>query len=385
MQIMAPEADMKTFFRTHKWIRVLAWAALAAAAAALALVLFVALWPPFSGRISRPDRVIYTARAINYDGEHFFNAESPASGSWSDPGASLTSGRGTAPQGELPAGSPDFSAATEDGLSFTWLGHSTTLVQMEGLNILFDPVLSTLVSPVSFLGPRRFGAPPVTAQELPEIDAVIISHDHYDHLDMETIKAIDGKVKLYIVPLGIENDLRRWGVDGAKIRALAWWEELDLGGVTVVCAPARHSSGRNVIDENRTLWASWALLGEHFQVYESGSTGFGQHFQEIHNRYGDFDLALMECGQYSADNHDIQMIPEEAVEAAEILGADAAVPIHWGVFALSDHAWDDPPRRFTLRAGETGLTALTPLPGETVNWEDALLSQAGQYQSHWWE
>ena len=373
---------IKSFFKNHKGARIAGRIVLIAALAAAALALFIALYPPFSAHISRPDRNIYTARSINYEGNRFFNQEITALHTQgTDPYAGRSTGKGTAPVEPLPAVAPALlDDPGEDDLTVTWLGHSTVLLQMSGLNILFDPVLSERVSPVSFAGPRRFAPPALTAEELPAIDLVIITHDHYDHLDMDTIQAIDGKVERYIVPFGIENDLRRWGVAGDKITALGWWEETETGSLTVTCAPARHYSGRNITDKNRTLWASWVLTNGAHKVFVSGDTGMGSHFEEIHNRFGDFDLALLDCGQYSTDWAQVHMFPEEAVDAALTLGAKAAIPIHWGAFVLSGHSWDDPVQRFALRAEETGLTALTPRPGETVNWQNAPFSF-----SRWWQ
>ena len=371
---------VKSFFKNHTWARVTGRVVLIAALSAAALALFIGLYPPFSARISRPDRNIYTSRSVNYEGNRFFNGEITAMRTQgTDPGAGLSTGKGTAPTEPLPAVAPALlSDPGEDSLTVTWLGHSTVLLQMSGLNILFDPMLSERASPVSFAGPRRFAPPAMTAEALPSIDAVIITHDHYDHLDMDTIQAIDGKVSRYIVPFGIENDLRRWGVAGDKITALGWWEETEIDSLTVACTPARHYSGRNITDKNRTLWASWALINDAHKVFVSGGTGMGGHFEAIHNRFGDFDLALLDCGQYSADQAQVYMFPEEAVDAALTLGAKAAMPIHWGAFALSGHSWDDPVQRFALRAEETGLAALTPRLGETVNWAD------GPFSPSWW-
>ncbi len=372
---------MKKFFAERRWARVTGWILLVLALITLAVSLFINLWPPFSARISRPDRNVYYSRAVNYEGNRFFNQGTLTMVTDAeDPYASRSTGKGETPEGELPAVTPSPLAEPGEGdLTVTWLGHSTTLIQMSGMNILIDPVLTDLVSPVSFTGSRRYSPLPVTAEDLPHIDLVLISHDHYDHLDMGTIQAIDGKVDRYIVPFGIENDLRRWGVDNEKLTALGWWEDATVGSLTVACAPARHYSGRNITDKNRTLWASWALMNGTYKVYESGDSGTGPHFEEIHNRWGDFDLALMDCAQYNTRWHDVHMFPEEAVDAALALGAKAAMPIHWGAFVLSDHAWDDPPERFTQYAEEQGLEVLTPRLGETFNWDDR-----AEREVRWW-
>lgn len=342
--------------------------------------LFVNLLPSFGGRADAADREEYARRAENYSDGQFHNT-----GTFSlftnatDPYADRASAGSETPLKELPSKKPDFSDADPDGLSLTWFGHSTVLLQMEGKTLLFDPVLSEIASPVSFVGSRRFGKPAATAEELPAIDLVVLSHDHYDHLDYGTILAVDPKVKAYAVPLGVENHLERWGVDPNKIHTFAWWEEAEIEGIRIACLPSRHYSGRGLSDRNRTLWASWALLGGRFKVFESGDSGYGEHFRDIAEKYGAFDLALMDCAQYSTRWHEVHMFPEEAVQAAAELCAGCAVPIRFGAFSLSDHAWFDPPERFTRRAEEIGLAFMTPLLGETVSLADSF-----EHQTKWW-
>lgn len=156
----------------------------------------------------------------------------------------------------------------------TWLGHSSLLIQMHGMNILIDPIFSQRSSPISFMGPKRFSEPPLTIEELPEIDIVIISHDHYDHLDMKSIKELDSKVDKYIVPLGVNKHLERWNIDKSKIKDMAWWEEIEINGLTIDCNPARHFSNRRGFNIDSTLYASWVLKDENYQIYESGDGGF---------------------------------------------------------------------------------------------------------------
>ncbi len=373
------------YLKTHRWARILLWVLLGLLIFLIVLfsaaLLFVFLYPPFGAGASSEAKAEYARRASNYyDGEFHNIGDFTLMTEADDPYKDRASGKGEIPSGKLPVEAPSFlEQPSKDQLTFTWLGHSTTLLQMQGMNILFDPVLSEISSPVSFAGPERFSDLPIQAEELGEIDLVIISHDHYDHLDTPTIQKIDGKVKKYIVPLGVENHLISWGVSAEKIVTLAWWEEVEVEGLTVACTPSRHYSGRKIVDANATLWASWVLKNESYKVFESGDTGYGDHFAEIFEKYGGFDLALMDCAQYSTAWHDVHMFPEEAVSAAKILQAKVSVPIHWGAFSLSDHAWDDPAERFTLRGEEEGLTVVTPRLGATVVWGDL-----EPHMERWW-
>lgn len=240
---------------------------------------------------------------------------------------------------------------------------------MHGMNILIDPVFSERTSPVSFIGPKRFSKLPVEIDDLPELDVVVISHDHYDHLDMDSIKALDKKAKSFAVPLGVENHLKRWGVSSDKITELAWWEETEINGLTIACTPSRHFSGRRIIDADETLWASWVFKDDHYKIFESGDSGYGGHFEEIHNRYGDFDLVMIDCAQYNPQWHYVHMYPEEA-----------AMPIHWGAYVLSSHPWDAPPERFTAAAEELGMTVVTPHLGETMDPDSP-----ENYGERWWK
>lgn len=348
---------------------------------ALAAALFLLLNPVFGANSSAEDRVRYAERAGNFVSGEFVNTDETSFGSgFIDAYSERSSGKSPTPQQELPVLKPSpLESPSEDELTVTWLGHSTTLVQMSSLNILFDPVLSMLCSPVSFAGTRRYSKPPLTPEELPALDVVIITHEHYDHLDYDTIMSIKDKTERFVVPLGMENDLISWGVPEEKITSLAWWEETKLGSLTITCTSANHYSGRLLIDSQDTLWSSWVLKNHKYSIYESGDTGYGAHFKEIGERYGRFDLVMTDCAQYNMRWHNVHMFPEEAVKAAMELGTDTVMPIHWGAYSLSDHAWDDPAQRFTLAAEENGLEVITPMLGQTFSWENR-----GDYQNRWW-
>lgn len=370
---------MAEFYKKYKVVRVLVKLLIVIAIIALAVFLFLRLNPAFGGRASKSDRADYTKRAENYSGGQFVYPEK-----YELPGLSediRVSEKETVPEADLPLEIPDFSEdPAVDEFNVTWFGHSVLFLQMHGMNIMIDPVFSERTSPVSFVGPERYNKLPLQIGELPHIDMVIISHDHYDHLDMNSIKELDSKTDRYIVPLGVENHLERWGVDPNKIYNMAWWEEIDVNGLTVCCTPARHFSNRSIDDSGKTLFASWVFRDDYHQIYESGDSGFGGHFEAIHERYGDFDFVMTDCAQYNIKWHNVHMFPEEAANACEILGAKVVMPIHWGAFVLSSHAWDDPPERFTAAAEEKDIEVVTPKQGETMR-----LDSYEDYQERWWK
>lgn len=363
----------------NKAVKILIGLLIVFAVIVIAAVLFLKLNPAFGGRASKEDKADYAERADNYADEWFSYPEE-----WELDGVSEDkpiSQKDTKPQEELPIKSPDFDDKPDiEEVNVTWFGHSNLLVQMHGMNILIDPVFSERTSPVSFIGPKRFSELPLEIDELPHIDIAVISHDHYDHLDMDSVKALDEKTDRFIVPLGVENHLERWGISADKVTNMAWWEETQINGLTVACTPARHASGRGLDRLAPTLYASWVFEDEYHRIFESGDTGYGGHFGEIHKRYGDFDLVMMDCAQFNMKWHYIHMFPEESAEAAQTLGAKTAMPIHWGAFVLSSHAWDDPPERFTSAAESNGMTVVTPQIGETMR-----LEKPEDYQDRWWK
>ena len=358
----------------------------------IAAVLFVLAVPVYAvlflpgvgGKPSKSDREDYARRAANYDGKSFRNEDDVRlMTDDSSAGGNHASTKGARPKTALPLAEPSFSAAPSDGeFTVTWFGHSSVLVQVAGKNILIDPVFSEKLSPVSWIGVKRFTKCPVTVDSLPQIDVMIISHDHYDHLDYSVMKAISPKVRRVIVPLGVEAHLRKWKFDMAKVENLAWWEEsAGDDGVTVACTPAQHFSGRWLTGRNGTLWASWVIRAGGRQVFYNGDSGFSTHYGKIREKYGDSDFALMECGQYSTRWARIHSFPEEGADAMAAVGAKLAMPVHWGAFVLSDHAWDDSVERFVSHAEETGLRFITPKIGETV---DLTKDDLSMFRQKWW-
>lgn len=273
----------------------------------------------------------------------------------------------------------DAFQAPKEGLHVTWMGHSTVLIEMEGYRILADPVFSERISPVPFLGPKRFpGGLPITLDKLPKLDAVLISHDHYDHLDYASILALKDKTSVFMVPLGVGAHLRKWGVAGEKIMELDWWEERKLGSLTLAATPARHFSGRGLFDRNKTLWAAWAVLGDSYRVFFGGDSGYFSGFRAIGEKYGPFDVTMLESGAYSEYWPDIHMMPEETVQAHRDLRGDVLLPIHWARFNLSLHSWTEPIERLLQEAEVKGVRVATPEMGQTVTARAPLPREA------WW-
>lgn len=271
-----------------------------------------------------------------------------------------------------------FSAS--DNPQVTWFGHSAFLLEIEGHRLLFDPMLGNRPSPVSWVGTKRYSTNlPIQPEDFPALDAIIISHDHYDHLDYNSIRRLKDKTKRFIVPLGVRRRLIQLGVPSEQITEHNWWDELSFKGLTLACTPARHFSGRGLFDRNSTLWCSWVIAGQHTKVFFSGDSGYGPHFKEIGSKYGPFDLTLMECGQYDERWSNIHMMPEETVQAHLDVGGKLLIPIHWAAFTLAYHAWNEPVERITKAAHALNVKIATPKIGEKV------VLHTEHYPTHpWW-
>jgi len=259
-----------------------------------------------------------------------------------------------------------FQTLPESGLRITWLGHSTSLVEIDGHRVLTDPVWGSRASPVNWLGAQRWYEPPIALADLPPIDAVLISHDHYDHLDHRTIRALNARAVTFIVPLGVGAHLEYWGVPAFRIVELDWWEHIQVGELEITSTPARHASARGLFDKDLTLWSGYALRGTKHRVYFSGDTGMQASFAEIGARLGPFDATLIETGEYNANWPDWHIGPEQAVEAHRLVRGQVMIPIHWGLFNLAPHTWTEPVERAATAADRTGVILATPRPGESV-------------------
>lgn len=287
------------------------------------------------------------------------------------------------PEKEPPVQKMDVDEVTNyrRGTRLIWFGHSAFLLQMNGKNILIDPMFGSVCAPHPWLGSKRFyNELPMTIAQLPRIDAVIISHDHYDHLDYGSIKELQSKVDSYFVPLGVGVHLEAWGVESTRIKEMDWWQENTFQDLRVVCTPAQHFSGRKLSNGQSTLWSSWVIQSDSTKLYFSGDSGYGPHFKQIGKTYGPFDFAMMECGQYNKLWPDIHMFPEETVQAGVDVQAKNLMPIHWGAFQLALHSWTDPIERVTKKAQVMRIPLVTPEIGEPI-----VVDELPKHYSPWWE
>ena len=286
----------------------------------------------------------------------------------------------TVPRAPIPVQPLDAAtlAAAPDASLFR-LGHSTLLLKLAGEFWLTDPVFSERASPVQWAGPKRFHAPPISIADLPPIKGVILSHDHYDHLDHAAVRELAPKVEMFIAPLGVGDRLVAWGVPAAKVRQLDWWQQTSHAGVRLVATPAQHFSGRGLSDGNSTLWASWVILAGDLRVFFSGDTGYHADFKTIGERFGPFDVTFMETGAYDAQWPDVHMQPEETLQAHLDLRGRWLMPLHNGTFDLAMHAWHEPFDRILALAQAREVQLATPGMGERLS-----LAQphAGQ---RWWQ
>ena len=274
------------------------------------------------------------------------------------------SGNQRVPPSPLPLADPRpaWSRAIETGLRVTWLGHSTVLLELDGMRVLTDPVFGARASPVSFAGPKRFHPTPVPVSELPALDAVLVSHDHYDHLCRETIVELCKREVPFVTSLGVGAHLESWGVKPSLITELDWWEAhvMAAGKLSFTAAPAQHFSGRGVHDRNQTSWSSWSIQSDHHKVFFSGDTGLTEEFREVGKRLGPFDVAMFEIGAWNAAWGDIHLGPENALKAHALLGSGAFLPVHWSTFNLALHTWDEPAETMWRLAEEQKVRILTP-------------------------
>jgi L-ascorbate metabolism protein UlaG (beta-lactamase superfamily) len=272
------------------------------------------------------------------------------------------------------------AASPASGLRAFWIGHASTYVEIDGLRILMDPVFAERVSPLP-VGPGRFHPPPIALADLPQIDAVLISHDHYDHLDMDTMRHLAQRGSKFYVPLGIGAHLERWGVPTAQIEEMEWWQERTVGSVRIVCTPTRHYSGRGLNNRSSTLWSSWSVIGPQHRFFYSGDTGYGKLFRDIGARLGPFDMTFIKIGAYGPGQAwiDIHMTPEQAVQVHRDVRGKRMFPVHWSTFNLAYHDWDEPIRRAAAEATRVGAELVTPRIGEMVDADQPFAS------TRWWE
>ncbi|MEZ4221802.1 MAG: MBL fold metallo-hydrolase [Polyangiaceae bacterium] len=283
---------------------------------------------------------------------------------WSTIGEFIAGGKQRTPSRPLPAldPRPHWAHPAETGLRLTWLGHSTTLIEIDGARVLTDPVWSLRASPFSFSGPKRFQPVPVPIEALPPLDAVVISHDHYDHLDFMSVRALAKTGVTFYTALGVGAHLESWGIESERIVELDWWESVKLprAELRLTATPSQHFSGRGLADRNATLWAGFALEGADHSVFFSGDTGLTEEYGAIAERFGAFDVVMLEVGAFHEAWGEIHLGPDNAITAFEMLKSARLMPVHWGTFNLALHAWDEPIERLLNRASDADVTLFAP-------------------------
>lgn len=351
-------------------------------------VLFVNFYPAFGAKVT-PERQEHYAKSPNYTSDKFVNKEEvKLSFSFLQFVKMLFKFLGsqpnTIPDKDIPVvhyDNTDIAIYDSDIPRLIWFGHSTFLLQVSGKSILIDPMFGDVPAPHPWLGKHRFSKSlPIEIEKLPQIDAVILSHDHYDHLDYGSITKLKSKVNQFFTPLGVGSHLTEWGIDSSKVKELDWWDEVQYGDFTFACTPAQHFSGRRMGDRGATLWASWVIKTAENSIFFSGDSGYNAHFKEIGEKHGPFDFAMIECGQYNEQWKQIHMMPEQTVLAGIDLKAKLIMPIHWAAFKLAFHTWTDPIERVTKKAKEMNLPIATPMIGEPI-----LIDKQNQFpHSDWW-
>lgn len=339
----------------------------------------------FGGRITAHWRSVYEASPHWRDGAFRNLMETQSAINWRQlPGIlckQIKGHREGYPRTQLPVQSLDTEALmqTSDKAKLAWYGHSAILLRLLGQTVWIDPMMGEDASPVAPMKTRRFSPGSLGLLDvLPDIDLVLISHDHYDHLDYESMMKLRGRVRQYYVALGVKRHLVSWGIEASQIEEFDWWDTKSWEGIDITFTPTRHFSGRGVTSIARCLWGGWVLKTPDENIWFSGDSGYADHFREVGERLGPFDLGLMECGQYCVDWPEIHMFPEESVQAAIDAGVRVAMPVHWGGFNLSyQHGWYEPAADFVRHAEAQSLPYVTPKIGEVFG--------AGTETERWWE
>ncbi len=369
---------MRLIIKLLKWLVALLVVLAVAGYAVLRLV------PAFGGGSAEPTAVMQASK--QFDGKRFNN---PIAAPPRGDGDIMANINGQffgdeirEPSAEIPVQVIKSDSLTNSpGLRAFWLGHASVLIEIDGIRVMVDPVFSERVSPFRFLGPKRFHPSPIALTELPAIDAVMVSHDHYDHLDMKTAVYLSQQGTRYFVPPGIAKHLLRWEVPPTQITELDWDQSEKVGAVTLTNTPAQHYSGRGLTDWHKTLWASWTITGPNHRVFYSGDTGYGPHFKRIGEQYGPFDLSIIKIGAYGPGtewNH-VHMNVKDALQAHRDVTGKVMLPVHWATFNLAFHNWSEPIERATAFAKSMKINLLTPRPGEKITIGQPFES------TNWWE
>ncbi len=289
--------------------------------------------------------------------------------------------KGREPKAPLPILPFDKEAflAPSDQMKFIWYGHSVILMRMNNKTILIDPMLGPNTSPIAPFGTYRYSEKTLNLiDQFPEIDLMMMTHDHYDHLDYDSIKKLKTKTKKYFVGMGVKRHLVKWGIEADLITEFDWWNNQNFEDISITYTPTRHFSGRGLTDRAKSLWGGWVFKTDKENIWFSGDSGYGNHFETVGKKLGPFDFAFMECGQYNELWHEIHMHPEETVQAAKDAGAKKTMPVHWAGFTLAPHSWTDPVVRFVKEAESKKLAYMLPKLGQ-------LMMVDMEQQEHWWE
>lgn len=285
------------------------------------------------------------------------------------------------PKQALPVAAFDKAAFLADDVPFkyVWYGHSALLIRMNGKTLLIDPMMGPNAAPIAPFTVSRFSKNTLDIiDDWPEIDLLLLSHDHYDHLDLASFEKIMPKVKQYFVALGCKRHLTYWGAPEEAVKEFDWWQHKNFDDISITFTPTRHFSGRGLKDRAKSLWGGWALRTATDNIYFSGDGGHGRHFKEVGRRLGPFNFGFMECGQYNENWHLIHMFPEESVKAALEARVKVATPVHWAGFSLAQHTWRDPAERFAKAATNDGLPVTFPELGKVYTVHEVA-------DKHWWK
>ncbi|MGH9419340.1 MAG: MBL fold metallo-hydrolase [Thermoanaerobaculia bacterium] len=360
--------------RRRRWAIIVCLAAIAVAGT-------VANWAALGGR-AKGARLRRMQKSPEWQGSHFQNPQPIVNDTWAAIVSLFRPDRNVSPHSRpstVPVEPGRFAAPPPSGLRVTWLGHSTIILEIDGHRFLTDPVWSDRAGPTTFAGPKRWFPPLLALRDLPPLDAVLLTHDHYDHLDYATIVALKDRNLTFVAPLGVGAHLERWGVPAAKIVELDWWDSRAFGDLTLWSTPARHASGRLLfVDDGAKLWTGYAFIGANHRVYYSGDTGLFPGLRTIGDRLGPFDLTMIEIGQYDQAWPDWHLGPEQAIEAHRRVRGSVMLPVHWGLFALAAHGWTEPIERTLVAARAAGAVVITPRPGQSVE------PTVERPQEHWW-
>ena len=310
------------------------------------------------------------------------------SGFWANPRKNLANNfffnsNITSPETELPEDKTSLNenfVKSTDNIKFAWLGHSSILMSINNKVILIDPIFASSASPFSWLI-KRYQPPVFKMKELPKIDFILISHDHYDHLDMKTIKFFKKNKNIsFIVPLGVGSHLTKWGVPNSRIIEMDWWDTKTIKGVKFICTPAQHFSGRKgFIETQKSLWASWVVKSGNRSFYFSGDSGYSKHYKQIGDKYGPMEVVFMDSGQYNTRWKEVHNMPDEVIKGFVDLKGENLIPIHWGMFTLAMHNWFDPPVEIKKRAKDQNISLITPIIGQVINMKKMTSTES------WWE